>query len=48
MDATAQTLEPLLGHVDLIMDATDNFETRMIINDLSQKLQIPWIYGADF
>ena len=27
MDATAQTLEPLLGHVDLIMDATDNFET---------------------
>ncbi|WMX55606.1 MoeB/ThiF family adenylyltransferase [Peribacillus sp. R9-11] len=46
MDATAQTLEPLLGHVDLIMDATDNFETRMIINDLSQKLQIPWIYGA--
>ncbi|MFD4816236.1 thiazole biosynthesis adenylyltransferase ThiF [Peribacillus butanolivorans] len=46
MDATAQTLEPLLGHVDLIMDATDNFETRMIINDLSQKLQIPWVYGA--
>ncbi|KQU20108.1 thiamine biosynthesis protein MoeB [Bacillus sp. Leaf13] len=46
MDATAQTLEPLLGHVDLIMDATDNFETRMIINDLSQKLKIPWIYGA--
>ncbi|MFJ7639635.1 MoeB/ThiF family adenylyltransferase [Peribacillus sp. NPDC097206] len=46
MDATARTLEPLLGHVDLIIDATDNFETRMIINDLSQKLQIPWIYGA--
>ena len=46
MDATAHTLEPLLDHVDLIIDATDNFETRMIINDLSQKLQIPWIYGA--
>ncbi|MGE7778755.1 MoeB/ThiF family adenylyltransferase [Peribacillus sp. NPDC097264] len=46
MDATARSLEPLLGHVDLIIDATDNFETRMIINDLSQKLQIPWIYGA--
>lgn len=46
MDASAQTLEPLLDGVDLIIDATDNFETRMIINDLSQKLQIPWIYGA--
>jgi molybdopterin/thiamine biosynthesis adenylyltransferase len=46
MDATAQTLEPLLGNVDLIMDATDNFETRMVINDLAQKLEIPWIYGA--
>ncbi|MGE7119245.1 MoeB/ThiF family adenylyltransferase [Peribacillus sp. NPDC046944] len=46
MDATARSLEPLLDHVDLIIDATDNFETRMIINDLSQKLQIPWIYGA--
>ncbi|MGG4267122.1 MoeB/ThiF family adenylyltransferase [Peribacillus simplex] len=46
MDATAQNLEQLLGDVDLILDATDNFETRMIINDLSQKLQIPWIYGA--
>ena len=46
MDGTAQTLEPLLEDVDLIIDATDNFETRMVINDLSQKLQIPWIYGA--
>lgn len=46
MDATAQNLEQLLGGVDLILDATDNFETRMIINDLSQKLLIPWIYGA--
>ncbi|WP_285767975.1 MoeB/ThiF family adenylyltransferase [Peribacillus sp. SI8-4] len=46
IDATAQNLEQLLGEVDLIVDATDNFETRMIINDLSQKLHIPWIYGA--
>nr|WP_245405917.1 MoeB/ThiF family adenylyltransferase [Peribacillus muralis] len=46
MDATAQNLEQQLGDVDLILDATDNFETRMIINDLSQKLHIPWIYGA--
>lgn len=31
---------------DLIMDATDNFETRMVLNDLSAKSGIPWIYGA--
>ncbi|WP_147535040.1 ThiF family adenylyltransferase [Bacillus marasmi] len=32
--------------IDLILDATDNFETRMMLNDISQKYQIPWIYGA--
>lgn len=46
MDATAETLEPLMGDIDLVMDATDNFETRMILNDLSQKHHIPWIYGG--
>ena len=46
MDATALTLEEHLQGVSLIIDATDNFETRMIINDLSQKHRIPWIYGA--
>lgn len=46
IDGTAQSLEPLLEGVALIIDATDNFETRMVINDLSQKNRIPWIYGA--
>ncbi|MGE5609843.1 MAG: ThiF family adenylyltransferase [Bacillota bacterium] len=32
--------------VDLILDGTDNVETRYLINDLSAKLRIPWIYGA--
>ncbi|MFD2446834.1 thiazole biosynthesis adenylyltransferase ThiF [Bacillus sp. CGMCC 1.16607] len=45
-DANVEMLEGLLGDVDLIIDATDNFETRMMINDLSQKHQLPWIYGA--
>ncbi|MCM3693003.1 thiazole biosynthesis adenylyltransferase ThiF [Neobacillus niacini] len=45
-DATPDMLEELVKDVDIIMDATDNFETRMIINDVSQKYQIPWIYGA--
>jgi molybdopterin/thiamine biosynthesis adenylyltransferase len=34
----------LLSEVDVIIDATDNFETRFLINDTSVKLGIPWIY----
>lgn len=45
-DANPEMLEELVKDVDLILDATDNFETRMAINDISQKHQIPWIYGA--
>ncbi|MDP4169435.1 MAG: thiazole biosynthesis adenylyltransferase ThiF [Bacillota bacterium] len=45
-DATPSVLEELVAGVDLILDATDNFETRMAINDVSQKYRIPWIYGA--
>ena len=45
-DATPLLLEELVDGVDLIIDATDNFETRMTINDVSQKYTIPWIYGA--
>lgn len=49
---------PILDHVDgilleelakdahLIMDATDNFETRLVMNDVAWKLGIPWIHGA--
>ncbi|WP_141430929.1 thiazole biosynthesis adenylyltransferase ThiF [Bacillus sp. 03113] len=45
-DASLENLEELAKDVDLILDGTDNFETRMAINDLSQKQGIPWIYGA--
>jgi sulfur carrier protein ThiS adenylyltransferase len=45
-DATPEMLEDLVVDVDLMMDATDNFETRMLMNDVAQKYQIPWIYGA--
>ncbi|MEH7095922.1 thiazole biosynthesis adenylyltransferase ThiF [Neobacillus vireti] len=45
-DATPEMLEELIVDVDLMMDATDNFETRMLMNDVAQKYQIPWIYGA--
>jgi len=36
----------LLENIDLILDATDNFETRYLINDFSVRENIPWIYGA--
>ena len=39
-------LEELAGSVDIILDATDNFETRLVINDIAWKLNIPWVYGA--
>lgn len=57
-DATPELMEELVragsssesesrtSTIDLILDATDNFETRMMINDISQKYNIPWIYGA--
>jgi sulfur carrier protein ThiS adenylyltransferase len=45
-DATPEVLEERVAGVDVIIDATDNFETRMAINDISQKYNVPWIYGA--
>lgn len=46
IDVRAEELEGLVSGVDLIMDGTDNFDTRLIINDMAQKHGIPWIYGA--
>ncbi|CRK82579.1 adenylyltransferase ThiF [Neobacillus massiliamazoniensis] len=45
-DATPEVLEELIVGVDLMLDATDNFETRMAMNDIAQKYDVPWIYGA--
>lgn len=46
MDVNVDELEQLTESVDLIIDATDNFDIRLMINDVSQKKKIPWIYGA--
>jgi molybdopterin/thiamine biosynthesis adenylyltransferase len=46
LDIDGEALEELAADVDMIMDATDNFDTRLIINDVAQKLGIPWIYGG--
>ncbi len=36
----------LLGHPDVIIDGTDNFEARFLLNDYAVEQGIPWIYGA--
>ncbi len=45
-DITPSNAEELVADCDLILDGTDNFETRYLLNDLSVKLNVPWIYGA--
>ncbi|MFI5104308.1 MAG: ThiF family adenylyltransferase, partial [Terriglobales bacterium] len=45
-DLTAENIERLLGSADLVLDATDNFETRYLINDFAVKNSKPWIYAA--
>jgi adenylyltransferase/sulfurtransferase len=39
-------IESFCASVDLILDGTDNFETRFLINDVSAKQKIPWVYGG--
>jgi adenylyltransferase/sulfurtransferase len=45
-DLTPENIEALLGDANLLLDATDNFETRYLINDFAVKHGKPWIYAA--
>jgi molybdopterin/thiamine biosynthesis adenylyltransferase len=45
-DFTPSNADDLVSGYDLILDGTDNFETRYLINDISVKLALPWVYGA--
>lgn len=45
-DVTAENANQLLSGVQLVLDGTDNFETRYLINDYSVKNSVPWIYVA--
>ncbi|HXN64796.1 MAG TPA: ThiF family adenylyltransferase [Candidatus Acidoferrales bacterium] len=45
-DVTPANAEDLLAGFDLLLDGTDNFETRFLVNDVAVKLRIPWIYSA--
>ncbi len=41
-----ENIEKFICDVDLVMDGTDNFSTRFLINEVCVKNRIPWIYGA--
>lgn len=46
-DVHSGNLEDLIKPgFDLLLDGTDNVQTRYLINDVSVKHRIPWIYGA--
>ena len=45
-DLVPRNAEELLSGFDLILDGTDNFETRYLMNDVAVKLGAPWIYAA--
>ncbi len=45
-DLIPSNIEALLQGIDLILDGTDNFETRYLINDFAVERSLPWIYSA--
>jgi adenylyltransferase/sulfurtransferase len=45
-DLVPANAERLLESAGVILDGTDNFETRFLINEVAVKRSIPWIYGA--
>ena len=45
-DVTYANIDTIAADVDVIVDGTDNFETRMLINDFAVKEAKPWIYGG--
>jgi len=45
-DIDHTNIRQLAEGVDLILDGTDNFEIRFLINDYSLESNIPWIYGG--
>jgi molybdopterin-synthase adenylyltransferase len=45
-DLNPASASRLLDGVDLVLDATDNFDARYLLNDYAVKTGTPWIYGA--
>lgn len=45
-DFDASRALELFEGIDILLDGTDGFETRYLLNDLAVKTERPWIYGA--
>ncbi len=45
-DLAADNVDQLCRGVDLLIDGTDNLETRYLINDYAVKTEVPWVYGG--
>jgi len=45
-DVNFENIEEIITGASLVMDGTDNFETRFLINDACVKSKTPWVYGA--
>ena len=45
-DINSVNIESLLADCAILVDGTDNFETRYLINDLAVKTGRPWVYGG--
>ncbi|MBZ5626719.1 MAG: ThiF family adenylyltransferase [Acidobacteriia bacterium] len=45
-DLVPANIQALLDGTELVLDGTDNFETRYLINDFAVKTSLPWIYTA--
>jgi len=45
-DLTPANVDELLARSHLVLDGTDNFETRYLVNDWAVKNSLPWIYTA--
>ena len=43
---TPENVRDFVRRADLVMDATDNFETRFLLNDACVEAGIPWVYGG--
>lgn len=45
-DVTFTNIAKLAGDVDVVVDGTDNFATRFLVNDFCVKNGRPWVYGG--
>ena len=45
-DIEPANIERFCDGIDVILDGTDNFETRFLMNDAAVKLGLPWVYGG--